>query len=84
MRLIIEMNGQKLLLSPQQADDIATLLHGCERIDNKYMGRSTGGGSEYIDLIVPAVIRDIMKLGVVSDLEYSAMVFITAQQNQTK
>ena len=79
MKLVIDINHTKLLLTPDQVDALASLLHGCERIESKYTG-SKVNGSEYLDLIKPANIREVIKLGVMSDVEYDAMVFITKQQ----
>lgn len=81
MKLVLEINGFKLLLTPAQADELASLLHGCEHIEHKYIRHTTSGGSaEYLDLIKPANVREVLKLGVMSDIEYDAMVFITKQQ----
>jgi len=79
MKLVIDINHTKLLLTPDQVDALVSLLHGCERIESKYTG-SKVNGSEYLDLIKPANIREVIKLGVMSDVEYDAMVFITKQQ----
>jgi hypothetical protein len=83
MKLILEINGTKLLLTPAQADGLIDLLHGVEHLEHKYMGRNTGG-AEYMDFIKPAVVRDVVKFGAMSDVEYDAMVFITKQYPEPK
>lgn len=83
MKLILEINGTKLLLTPDQADGLIGLLHGCEMVEHKYMGRNAGT-SEYLDFIKPAVLRDVVKFGAMSDVEYDAMVFITKQHPEPK
>ena len=82
MKLILEINSIKLLLSPTQIEAIADIVHGAEYLEHKYMGtRST---AEYMDFIRQANLRDVFKTHVMSDIEYDALVFITKQQNESK
>lgn len=82
MKLILELNGTKLILSATQAEALADVLHGCEHIKHEYMGRNNGT-SEYMDFIRPASMREVLKLSVMPDVEYDAMVFVTKQQDDT-
>jgi len=80
MKLILTINGINLILTPEQAEIITNALQGCEHIEQKYMGRN----SEYMDYIKPAAMRDALKMGVMSTVDYDAMVFITKQQAEAK
>ena len=82
MRLILEINSSKLLLMAEQADAISNILHGCEFIDHVYQANRVPGSPQYIDLIKPATLRDVLKLGVMSQIEYDAMALITKLQGE--
>jgi hypothetical protein len=82
MKLILEINGTKLLLSAAQVETIADLLHGAEIMEHKYMG--SRASSEYMDFIRPVNMRDTLKLNLLTDVEYDAMVFITKQLDESK
>ena len=82
MKLILEINSVKLLLSPTQVEAIADILHGVEHLEHKYMG--SRAPSEYIDSIRPAIVRDVFKTHVMSSIEYDSLVFITKQQDANK
>jgi hypothetical protein len=82
MKLILEINSIKLLLSPTQIEAIADILHGVDHLEHKYMG--SRAPSEYIDSIRQIPIRDVLKVHVMSDIEYDALVFITKQQDTNK
>ena len=88
MRLILEINSSKLLLTPEQATQIADILHGCEYVEHKYTGSTPAasvGGSKsiYMDFIKPAVMRDVIKVGVMSQIDYDALVLITKLQGES-
>jgi hypothetical protein len=83
MKLVLDINNIKLLLTPDQADNLSQILHGCEHIEHKYMG-SSASTSTYLDFIKPAVMRDALKVSVMSTVDYDAMVFITKQQDAAK
>ena len=78
MKFILEINGIKLLLDSTQAEQFANLIGGCEILETKYTG---GSGEKYKDLIVPSKVRESVKLGIMSDDEYGALVFITKLHN---
>ena len=82
MKLILDINNTKLLLTDAQTNALVNILHGCEHIEHRYMGRNAAG-SEYADFIKPANLREVLKLGLMSDIEYDAMVFVTKQQDAT-
>ena len=85
MRLILELNSSKLLLTAEQAAQIADILHGCEYVEHKYTGASTTVPSKsiYMDFIKPATMRDVLKLGVMSQIDYDALVLITKLQGES-
>jgi hypothetical protein len=88
MRLILEINSSKLLLTPEQATQIADSLHGCEYVEHKYTGSTTAttgspSKSIYMDFIKPATMRDVLKLGVMSQIDYDALVLITKLQGES-
>jgi hypothetical protein len=80
MKFILEINSTKLILSADQIEALANALNTCEQIKHEYIGRS-GGTSTYLDLIRPTNMLEVLKLGVLSDSAYDALVFITKQQD---
>ena len=82
MKFILEINGSKLLLDPVQAEQFANLIGTCEIWETKFVGGS--GANRYKDLIVPSKVRESVKLGIMSDDEYGAMVFITKLHNDAE
>jgi hypothetical protein len=87
MKLILEINSSRLLLTAEQAAQIANILHGCEYVEHKYTGAtpvSSVGGSKsiYMDFIKPATMRDVLKLGVMSQIDYDSLVLITKLQGE--
>lgn len=79
MKLIFNINGHNLLLTPAQAEIISETLHGCEMIEHKYMGSKQPKGQEYVDMMRPSNPREYLKVGMLSDVDYDAMVFVTKQ-----
>jgi hypothetical protein len=79
MKLLFSINGHNLLLTSTQAEIIAETLHGCEMIEHKYMGSKLPKGQEYVDLIRPSNPREYLKVGMLSNMDYDAMVFVTNQ-----
>ena len=80
MKLVMDIFITKLLVTAEQADAISNILHGCEFIDHVYQANRVPGSPQYIDLIKPAVMRDVIKVGVMSQIEYDAMALITKLQ----
>ena len=87
MKLILDVSGSALLLNTTQAAALADLLHGCEFIEHKYTGSTKPGSGQqsqsiYVDLIKPAVMRNVLKMLVLSQTDYDAMVLITKLQGE--
>jgi hypothetical protein len=88
MKLILDINSSKLLLSEAQASALADLLHGCEYVEHKYTGSTTATAgvaskSIYMDFVKPAALRDVLKLGIMSQIDYDALVLITKLQGES-
>jgi len=81
MKLILEINGMKLLLDADQVRQVADLLHGCEYLESKYIPSSGNTKSSYIDLIKP-VVREVLKVHIMNQIEYDALVLITKLQGE--
>lgn len=79
MKLLFNINGQNLLLTPTQAEIIAETLHGCEMVEHRYMGSKLPKGQEYVDLIRPGNPREYLRVVMMSNMDYDAMVFVTNQ-----
>lgn len=82
MKLILDINNTKVLLDTEQVRQIADILHGCEFLEQKYVSASGTTKSHYIDLIKPTVTRDLLKLSIMSQIEYDALVLITKLQGE--
>lgn len=80
MKFIVAINGTNVLFTPDQLDVLAGLVEEAEILDNKYMGTGLGtNGTNYMDVLAPVVLRDVLKPGVISDTTYSSLLFITKQ-----
>lgn len=84
MKLIFSINGHDLLLTATQAEMVAEILHGAERVAHEYVGSKAPKGTDYVDLIRPSVPREYLKVGMLSDMDYDAMVFVTEQIDEAK
>jgi len=82
MKLILDINNTKVLLDTEQVRQIADILYGCEFIEQKYIPSSGTTKSHYIDLIKPTTTRDLLKLSIMSKIEYDALVLITKLQGE--
>jgi len=84
MKFILELNGNNFLLDQANVDKLVAALDGCEIIEHKYMGRKSNGDSEYVDLIASKPLRNVLRLAVLSDASYEAMLFVTKQLAEAK
>ena len=82
MKLILEINGMKLLLDADQVRQVADLLHGCEYFESKYIPSSGNTKSSYIDLIKPISVREVLKVHIMNQTDYDALVLITKLQGE--
>ena len=80
MKFIISINGTNVLFTSEHVNVLAGLIEEAEILDNKYMGAGLGtNGGNYMDVLAPVVLRDVLKPGVISDTTYESLVFITKQ-----
>lgn len=85
MKFVMEINNVKIVLTTEQLEAITTALDGCEYLENKYLGNNLGvNGSNYLELLSPVVMRDLLKVGVMSDVDHEAKTFVTKQYNKDK
>lgn len=80
MKLIVSIQGSNVLLTPEQLCKLAEILDTAEVVDNKYMGTGLGtNGTNYMDVLAPIKLQDVLRPGVMSTTSYDALVFITKQ-----
>ena len=79
MKLVMEICGQKLVMSAETADKIVNALHESEWLEHKYVGSSAP--SSYIDMISPISLHDSLKLTAMSDDTYAALQLVAKLQN---
>ncbi len=80
MKLSINLNGTHILLTTTQMSALADIIETGEVLENKYMGTGLGtNGSNYMDVLIPIRVQDVLRPGVMTDTAYEALVFITKQ-----
>lgn len=80
MKLSINLNGTNVLLTTTQMSALADIIETGEVLENKYMGTGLGtNGSNYMDVLSPIRVQDVLRPGVMTDTAYEALVFITKQ-----
>ena len=80
MKFTVNINSTVLLLTPDQLESLAEILEVGEILENKYMGTGLGtNGGNYMDVLAPVVLRDVLKPGVISDTAYGSLLFVTKQ-----
>lgn len=81
MKFTINLNSQEVILTPEQVQQLSSLLYGCEMLYTKYLGSGKGtNGNDYITVLQPYDIRKEFKLAPLVDEEYDAIKFVTAAQ----
>ena len=76
MKLVLEIGGNKVLLPVEAADRIAAALADGEWLENKYVGRDISP-TNYVNLVSPLQITDVLKFGAMDDDSYAAMQLTT-------
>ena len=76
MKLVLDIGGNKVLLSVEAADKIASALADGEWLENKYVGRDISP-TNYVNLISPLQITDTLKFGAMDDDSYGALQLAT-------
>lgn len=80
MKLLINLNGTNVVLSVPQFAALAEIIETGEVLENKYMGTGLGtNGTNYMDVLVPTKLQDVLRPGVMTDTSYEALVFVTKQ-----
>ena len=80
MKLSINLNGTHILLTTTQMSALADIIETGEVLENKHMGTGLGtNGSNYMDVLIPIRVQDVLRPGVMTDTAYEALVFITKQ-----
>jgi hypothetical protein len=80
MKLIANLGGTNVVLSVSQLAALAEIIETGEVLENKYMGTGLGtNGGNYMDVLAPVKLQDVLKPGVMTDTAYEALVFVTKQ-----
>lgn len=83
MKFTISLNGQEVILTPEQVRQLSELLFGCEMLHSKYLGSGKGvNGNDYLTIVQPFDLRKEFKLSPLVDEEYDALKFVTAAQKK--
>lgn len=82
MKLLIEISGTKILVTPDQLDTIVNTLNTSMVIENKYVSGKGGNPASYIDLLRPISTKDMVRVSVLTDIEYDALTFVTQQYDE--
>lgn len=82
MRVTVAIDGNNVVLTTEEAAQLAQLLYGKEMIQHKYVGskRAAGATSDYIDLLQPFDVRSALAFRPLVDEEYDAIKFVTKTQ----
>ena len=76
MFFIFETNSQKLLLTAEQVAILTETLASAEVLHEKYMGSN----KPYLITITPPNVRETIRLTVIDQTSYDAMVLVTKLQ----
>lgn len=77
MKLLIDLNGKKLVVSPEQAEQLLDLLDGAEFVDTTYVGGTKGdNGTAYAQLVGKTKAGE-MAVSLMRDDDYNALVLKT-------
>lgn len=80
MKLSVNLNGTNILLTTTQMSALADIIETGEVLENKYMGTGLGtNGGNYMEVLIPIRVQDVLRPGVMTDTAYEALVFITKQ-----
>jgi hypothetical protein len=80
MKLLINLNGTNVVLSVPQFAALAEIIETGEVLENKYMGTGLGtNGTNYMDVLAPVKLQDVLRPGVMTDTSYEALAFVTKQ-----
>lgn len=80
MKLSINLNGTHILLTTTQISALADIIETGEVLENKYMGTGLGtNGGNYMEVLAPVKLQDVLIPGVMTDTAYEALVFVTKQ-----
>lgn len=80
MKLIVRINDANVVLTPEQVNALAEMLETAQIFENKYMGSGLGtNGTNYMDVLAPLKLQDVLRPGVMTDTHYEALTFITKQ-----
>lgn len=80
MKLIIDIGGNKFLLSMAVADKLTKALAEAEWLEHRYVAKEVSPTS-YVDLISPLVLSDLLKFGAMDDATYGALKLTTNLYN---
>lgn len=80
MKLLINLNGTNVVLSIPQFAALAEIIETGEVLENRYMGTGLGtNGTNYMEVLVPTKLQDVLRPGVMTDTAYEALAFVTKQ-----
>jgi hypothetical protein len=85
MRVTVSIDGNNVILTAEEANQIATILYGKEMVTSKYIGskRPAGAMSDYVDLLQPFNVRSALSMRPMVDEEYDAIKFFTKTFNES-
>jgi hypothetical protein len=85
MRVTVTIEGNHVVLTPEEANQIASILYGKEMIYAKYVGskRPAGATTDYVDLLQPFNVRSALSMRPLVDEEYDAIKFFTKTFNES-
>ena len=82
MKFLVSLNSVELCLNAKQLERFIDIVDGCEVKSSDYVGTGKGiDGSSYIDKINHRPVKDMLRLQLLSDVEYEALVTRSALQN---
>lgn len=79
MRFLVSLNNVDLCLNAKQLEKFIDMVDGCEVKSSDYVGTGKGtAGSSYIDKINHKPVKEVIRLQILSDVEYDALVTMSS------
>jgi hypothetical protein len=81
MKLVLDIGGNKFVMSTEAAAKITEAMAEAEWMEHKYVGKDVSP-TNYIDLLSPLIMQDVLKFGALDDATYGALQLVTKLHNE--
>lgn len=76
MKLVLDIGGNRFVLPMDAAAKLTEAMADAEWLEHKYVGKDISP-TNYIDLLSPLIIHEVLKFGAMDDDSYGALQLTT-------